>query len=794
MTDVERIQHLEKQLAELDDAPEARIREKIDLINDLAWLLADTDTKRSLTLSETSYRLAESGGGNGSLYKEGMAYSLRTQGYLNQRLGNHSTGLVQLMKAKETLESLGIIDGLPDVYDGIAGIYFQVGSFPNALTYVYRQLDAAVQVGDKRLIANAYNNLAVIYIESEDYEQGEATRDLCLKLAIESGHTRIECLSYINIAEVRLRTGKYQQALEFGSRGLNLSREAGFELFEIYSLDILGKTYLKLWETNKGLKSLESVLALSRKIDAKPSECMVLLSLGEALLEMQEPDLAVKWLEQSLSVAQTINASVEVYKTYKAISKAYEQKGNYSDALAHYKQYQAIRGQVLSNIETLRTNILEITYQTEAARKEAEIERFRANELEHEVEERTAELSDTIELLQHEIKERERAEAEVQQMVEMLEQRVADRSQELASLYDMTLLYTEAQDLTDILEPALRHICRNVDGDAIAVHVLTADEGWLQLVAQDSIRNPQEMQLLGLFPDFLTWLKTAESPIMLVNDESEHPFLPAKIHPQDYATYICLPLRLQSGVIGMLGVYREQPRPFNVNTVSLLIMMAEQLSIIVENHRLQDQAQRITRSIERQRLSREMHDSIAQHIYSLHLFARAAQDALTDDDFAQANQHLQQMDKYALITLQEMRLLLYQLRPPALENQTLAGAIEERFTHVERRLGIEAFIESTEMPPFAEAVEEELYYMITEALNNALKHAEASRVKVYFETIDGRIMIRVHDNGKGFDISQPSKGLGLENLCERADHIEGLVELETEPGHGTTIRITLPSA
>ncbi|MFL7869870.1 MAG: tetratricopeptide repeat protein [Anaerolineales bacterium] len=794
MTDVERIQHLEKQLAELDDAPEARIREKIDLINDLAWLLADTDTKRSLTLSETSYRLAESGGGNGSLYKEGMAYSLRTQGYLNQRLGNHSTGLVQLMKAKETLESLGIIDGLPDVYDGIAGIYFQVGSFPNALTYVYRQLDAAVQVGDKRLIANAYNNLAVIYIESEDYEQGEATRDLCLKLAIESGHTRIECLSYINIAEVRLRTGKYQQALEFGSRGLNLSREAGFELFEIYSLDILGKTYLKLGETNKGLKSLESVLALSRKIDAKPSECMVLLSLGEALLEMQEPDLAVKWLEQSLSVAQTINASVEVYKTYKAISKAYEQKGNYSDALAHYKQYHAIRGQILSNVETLRTNILEITYKTEAAKKEAEFERFRAIELEREVKDRTAELSSSIVKLEKEIAKRKQAEAEIQQMVEMLEQRVADRSQELASLYDMTLLYTGAQDLTGVLEPALRHICRSVGGDAIAVHVLTTDEERLQLVAQDSINGREGMQQVSLSSEFVNWLKTAEAPVMLVNSEPEHSYLPAQILPPGYATYIGLPLRLQSGVIGMLGIYRSRQRPFNVNAVSLLIMMAEQLSIIVQSHRLQDQAQQLTRSLERQRLSREMHDSVAQHIYSLHLFARAGQDALADGDPAQASRHLRQLDKNALIALREMRLLLYQLRPPALENQTLAGAIEERFAHVERRLGIEAVIESTEMPLFAEAVEEELYYMITEALNNALKHAEASRVKVYFETIDGRIMIRVHDNGKGFDISQPSKGLGLENLCERADHIEGLVELETEPGQGTTIRISLVTA
>lgn len=791
MTDAERIQHLEKQLAELDDAPEARIREKIDLLNDLAWLLVDTNTKRSLTLSESAYRLASSGGGNGSPYKEGMAYSLRTQGYLNQRLGNHSTGLVQLMKAKETFESLGIVDGLADVYDGIAGIYFQIGSLPNALTYVYRQLDAAKQIGDKWLIANAYNNLAVIYIESEDYEQGEATRDQCLKLAIESGHTRIECISYINIAETRLRTGGYQQALEFGLRGLNLSREAGFELFEIYSLDILGKTYLKLGERDKGLKILESVLAISRKIDAKPSECMVLLSLGESYLEMQEPDRAVEWLEQSLSVAQAINASVEVYKTHKALSKAYEQKGNYSDALAYYKQYQAIRGQVLSNVETLRTNILEITYQTEAAKKEAEIERFRAIELEREVEKRTAELSDTVGRLEKEIAVRERAEAEIQHMVELLEQRVADRSRELATLYDMTILFAEAQDLTDILTPALRNICNSVDGNAIAVHILDADNNQLQLAAQLSQHDWDQLQQVALTPIFADWLQQADGPEMLVGYTDAHPILPPEILPSPYQTYFGIVLRVRNEVIGMLGVYREQERPFSVQNVSFLITMAEQLGIIIQNHRLQEQSRYMTRVIERQRLARELHDSVAQRIYSLNLFAHAGRDAIADGDLEDTRLRLEQVEENALYTLREMRLLLYQLRPLALENQTLIDAIEERFALVERRLGIEAVIEANIPLELAETLEEDLYFIITEALNNSLKHARATRVELRFEGRNDHLLVTIQDNGQGFDPQQQQPGLGMENLCLRATKINGLIDLETAVGQGTTIRLTV---
>ncbi|MDX1417359.1 MAG: tetratricopeptide repeat protein, partial [Candidatus Promineifilaceae bacterium] len=743
------------------------------------------------TLSESAYSLAESGGGNGRPYQEGMAFSLRTQGYINQRLGNHSTGLVQLMRAKETFESLGIIDGLPDVYDGIAGIYFQIGSFPNALLYVHRQLDAAKQIGNKRLIANAYNNYAVIYIESEDYEQGEATRDECLKLAIESGHTRIECISYINIAETRLRTGKYEQALKFGSRALKLSRDAGFELFEIYSWDILGKTYLKLGERDKGLKILESVLALSKKIDAKPSECMVLLSLGEAFLEIQQPDQAVVWLEQSLNVAQVINASVEVYKTYEALSKAYEQKKNYADALAYFKQYQAIRGQVLSSVETLRTKILDITYQTEAAKKEAEIEHFRAIELEREVEERTAELTNSIANLKKEVARRKQAEAEIQQMVELLEERVAARSRELAALYDMTILLSDVESLADTLKPALGKIMRNTDANGIAVHILSASQRSMQLAARLGLGELEQFDEVPLANDFVHWLKQADAPLMFVAESDFYPMLPNAFLLPPYATFFGIALRVHGQTIGFLSLYRDREQPFSFEHVSLLITMAEQLGIIIQNHRLQEQSLDMTRVLERQRLARELHDSVAQRIYSLHLFARAGHDALEDSDIEATHLRLQQVEANALFALREMRLLLYQLRPLALESNTLSEAFENRFEEVERRLGIQAVVETDHAPGFSEEVEEEVFYIVTEALNNALKHAEATDINLLFTTENGRSKIIVRDNGSGFDLGQKLPGLGLENMCLRSEKINGLVTIDTAVGQGTTVNITL---
>ncbi len=100
----------------------------------------------------------------------GIASSLRTQGYLNMRLGDYPLGLSQLTRALAILEALdcpgGTPDALPDVYDGLAGIYAQIGSYPEALDYMHKQLAAAERIGDMRRVANAYNNLANIYMRA----------------------------------------------------------------------------------------------------------------------------------------------------------------------------------------------------------------------------------------------------------------------------------------------------------------------------------------------------------------------------------------------------------------------------------------------------------------------------------------------------------------------------------------------------------------------------------------------------------------------------------------------------
>ena len=142
-----------------------------------------------------------------------------------------------------------------------------------------------------------------------------------------------------------------------------------------------------------------------------------------------------------------------------------EQMNDAARALAHFKQHQAFKEQVAGEKAEQRLQVLQVAHDTESAQQEAEIARLRAAELatlnerlELEVEQRTAELTQTVAQLQQEIGVRERAEAEVRLFAATLEQRVAARTDELATFFDLTLLAGQAADLIDVFEQVLTRI------------------------------------------------------------------------------------------------------------------------------------------------------------------------------------------------------------------------------------------------------------------------------------------------------------------------------------------------
>ncbi|MHA2429375.1 MAG: sensor histidine kinase [Candidatus Hermodarchaeia archaeon] len=202
---------------------------------------------------------------------------------------------------------------------------------------------------------------------------------------------------------------------------------------------------------------------------------------------------------------------------------------------------------------------------------------------------------------------------------------------------------------------------------------------------------------------------------------------------------------------------------------------------------------------ERNRLARDLHDSVTQSIYSSTLIAEAGKRVAAQEKSERTESTFQRLGEITQRALKEMRLLVYELRPMALGEVGLVRALQGRLDAVERRAGVDARLIVGEDFNIGGDCEGALYYITQEALNNALKHGSPTKVKVRLGMVskDDRdyCMLTVVDDGIGFEYEavKGEGGLGLVSMQERVEHLGGVFELTSSPGEGTEIRVMLPS-
>jgi signal transduction histidine kinase len=218
-------------------------------------------------------------------------------------------------------------------------------------------------------------------------------------------------------------------------------------------------------------------------------------------------------------------------------------------------------------------------------------------------------------------------------------------------------------------------------------------------------------------------------------------------------------------------------------------VLVRQERLVAENARLHERARQAAILEERQRLSRELHDSVTQALYGVSLYAEAASRALTAGDTAPVASNLREIRETTQEALDEMRLLLFELRPPLLEERGLFGALQSRLGAVEARAGLMTDLHGEESVRLSPETEQELYRLAQEALNNVLKHAHARQVTVRLDVAGDRAILEVADDGVGFEPElRNGGGFGLHGMRERAERLGGTLEVESAPGTGTRVR------
>jgi PAS domain S-box-containing protein len=392
------------------------------------------------------------------------------------------------------------------------------------------------------------------------------------------------------------------------------------------------------------------------------------------------------------------------------------------------------------------------------------------------------------------ITERKRAEEEIRQLNEQLEQRVTDRTRGLLALYEVTAVASQALDLHTILEESLSQLLVGMKTKAGAIYLLDENGGGLQVAAYQGLSSEDMVQIDRMMRDngLTEWVIDYGKPLMIPSLATDSR-ITWDTYPIEFQTYVGVPIRAGGQVLGILNIFGEMSEQFNLDDVALLASIADQVGVAVENARLHQQAEKMAIMAERERLARDLHDSVTQSLYSLTLFAEGGLELAIAGNLEQVKYNLKRIGETALQALKEMRMLVFELRPLDLEHEGLVGALHRRLSAVEGRSNVNARLVAEELIELPAPVEEGLYRIAQEALNNALKHGSVTTITVYLRVEDEQVELEVVDNGIGFNPSEVSHkgGLGLISMRERAEQLGGSLLIHSIPEKGTRVKVRM---
>ncbi|HLI89842.1 MAG TPA: histidine kinase [Ktedonobacteraceae bacterium] len=255
---------------------------------------------------------------------------------------------------------------------------------------------------------------------------------------------------------------------------------------------------------------------------------------------------------------------------------------------------------------------------------------------------------------------------------------------------------------------------------------------------------------------------------------------------------VSVPLLYNGTALGVFNAYYPLTSPPDIADLSLFTSIAELTAVTIHNARLFMAAQDRAALEERQRLARELHDSVSQQIYGITLGVQSARHFIeTDPPYA-----VESLD-YALSLSRacqaDMRALLFMLHPEALESAGLVEALMRHVSALGTRHGLAVEVHFCAEPPLALDAKEALYRIAQEALYNIVKHAHARHVMLRLAEMAGKVILEIEDDGTGFNPAEAFPGhLGLRSMRERAQRLGGTLEIKSAPG-GTCVHVALPA-
>jgi len=293
------------------------------------------------------------------------------------------------------------------------------------------------------------------------------------------------------------------------------------------------------------------------------------------------------------------------------------------------------------------------------------------------------------------------------------------------------------------------------------------------------------------------WVAQAGEPI-LANDVSEDPRYRSVEALRETKSELAVPVKIGSTVLGVLDIESTEVDAFNEADLYTAQTLADQLAVAIDNARLYEETRQIAVMEERNRMAREIHDTLAQGFSGIILQLEAAEQALGSDTLA-AERHLNQARSLARKSLSEARRSVWNLRPQALEQLPLAEAVKQEVDKFSQSVGVSAkFNVSGTMRELPPEMETGLLRICQESLANIRRHAKATEVEVSLEFDESVLELSIRDNGVGFksrrssDDEKRQGAFGLIGMRERARGLGGTFEVQSKRGKGTLVKVVIP--
>jgi PAS domain S-box-containing protein len=369
------------------------------------------------------------------------------------------------------------------------------------------------------------------------------------------------------------------------------------------------------------------------------------------------------------------------------------------------------------------------------------------------------------------------------------------RDEMFVLLHSISGAASQTLNLNDFLAESIYQIVYSFQSQASIIYLLDDNDTEAgvpkyYVAAHHGIANDNLSYLSSSseIAEIVTWALEHKEPFF-VPDACTDPRLPPPMQQLGIKSLLIAPLITGAEALGAIGLIRRDGSPYEQDEITRLGVLAEELASLIYSDR---QRQLAISLEERQRLVRDLHDSVTQKLYGLVALTEAAQASLETGAAVHPTQVLARIGENARQALKEMRLFLFEMKPIDLKHEGLVAALHQRLAAVEGRADIKARLLADDKINLPLEKQIALYYIAQEALNNILKHANARSVMVRLKKRKTSIVLEVEDDGRGFDPKTADRGgMGLRNMQERATAVGGKLKLESVPGKGTKIIATV---